>query len=119
VVQPDSSEQHGTHRDVNARTTKAVLQARRRPVRDRDRAYEIDAAESRALAIIGAFRVVAEGNLHDIRDESQSARRSLKHLKNEGLIRTSPLSSDDRAVTLTDRGRDLLESESLSASRRD
>ena len=30
-------------------------------------------------------------------------------LRSEGLIRTSPLSSDDRAVTLTDRGRDLLE----------
>ena len=39
----------------------------------------------------------------------ESSRRSLKHLENEGLIRTSPLSSDDRAVTLTDRGRDLLE----------
>ena len=81
----------------------------RRPVRDRDRVYEIDGAESRALATIGAFRVVAESDLHDIRDDSQSSRRSLKHLEKEGLIRTSPLSSDDRAVTLTDRGRDLLE----------
>jgi DNA-binding PadR family transcriptional regulator len=44
-----------------------------------------------------------------IRDDSQSSRRSLKHLENEGLIRTSPISSDDRAVALTDRGRDLLE----------
>ena len=34
---------------------------------------------------------------------------ALEHLEHEGLIRTSPLSSDDRAVTLTDRGRDLLE----------
>ena len=44
---------------------------------------------------------------------SETTRRArdeaLKHLENEGLIRTSPLSSDDRAVTLTDRGRDLLE----------
>ena len=37
------------------------------------------------------------------RGEASSISRS------EGLIRTSPLSSDDRAVTLTDRGRDLLE----------
>jgi len=44
-----------------------------------------------------------------IRDDSQSSRRSLKHLENEGLTRTSLLSSDDRAVSLTDRGRDLLE----------
>ena len=62
-----------------------------------------------ALATIGAFRVVAESDLHDICDDSQNSPRSLKHLENEGLIRTSPLSSDDRAVTLTDRGHDLLE----------
>jgi DNA-binding PadR family transcriptional regulator len=66
-------------------------------------------AESRALATVGAFRVVAESDLQDIRDDSQNSRRSLKHLEKEGLIRTSPLSSDDRAVTLTDRGRDPLE----------
>ena len=41
--------------------------------------------------------------------DSQSSRRSLKHLANEGLIRTSPLSSDARAVALSDRARDLLE----------
>ena len=81
----------------------------RRPVRERDRVYEIDGAESRTLATIGAFRVVAESDLHDLREDSQSSRRSLKHLANEGLIRTSPLSSDDRAVALSDRGRDLLE----------
>ena len=71
----------------------------REQVRDRDRVYEIDGAESRALATVGAFRVVAESDLHDLRDDSQSSRRSLKHLENEGLIRTSPLSSDDRAVS--------------------
>lgn len=51
----------------------------------------------------------AESDLHNIRDDSQNSRRSLKRLEREGLIRTSPLSSDDRALTLTDRGRDLLE----------
>jgi DNA-binding PadR family transcriptional regulator len=81
----------------------------RRPVQERDRVYEIDGTETRALATIGAFRVIAESDLHDLRDDSQSSRRSLKRLESEGLIRTSPLSSDDRAVTLTDRGRDLLE----------
>src|SRR5688572_25079609 len=81
----------------------------REQVRDRDRVYEIDGSESRTLATIGAFRVVAESDLHDIREDSKSSRRTLKHLEKEGLIWTSPLSSDDRAVTLTDRGRDLLE----------
>ena len=78
-------------------------------VRDRDRVYEIDGGESRALATIGAFRVVAESDLHDVREDAQGSKRSLKHLENEGLIRTSPLRSDDRSVTLTDLGRDLLE----------
>ena len=96
-------------RDVFTRDLDLPRGRDREQVRDRDRVYEIDGAESRALATIGAFRVVAESDLHDIRDDSQSSRRSLKHLENEGLIRTSPLSSDDRAVTLTDRGRDLLE----------
>ena len=80
----------------------------REQVRDRDRVYEIDGDESRALATVGAFRVVAESDLHDIREDSQSSRRSLKHLENEGLIRTSPLSSDNRTIVLTERGRDLL-----------
>jgi DNA-binding MarR family transcriptional regulator len=96
-------------RDVFTKDLDLPSGSERRPVRDRDRVYEIDRAESRALATIGAFRVIAESDLHDLRDESQNSRRSFKHLEKEGLIRTSPLSSDDRAVTLTDRGRDLLE----------
>jgi DNA-binding MarR family transcriptional regulator len=96
-------------RDVFTKDLDRPRGSERRPVLERDRVYEIDGAESRALATIGAFRVVAESDLHDIRDTSQSSRRSLKHLEKEGLIRTSPLSSDNRAVTLTDRGRDLLE----------
>ena len=52
------------------------MDASAEPVRERDRVYEIDGAESRMLATIGAFRVVAESDLHDIRDDSQSSRRS-------------------------------------------
>jgi hypothetical protein len=78
----------------------------RRPVRERDRVYEMNATESRILATVGAFRVVAESDLHDGRDDTRKAQR---HLEQEGLLRTSPLSCDDRAAVLTDRGRDLLE----------
>jgi hypothetical protein len=78
----------------------------RRPVRERDRVYEINGAESRMLATVGAFRVVSESDLHGGRDGAPSAQR---HLEREGLLLSSPLSSDDRAVVLTDRGRDLLE----------
>jgi hypothetical protein len=58
------------------------------------------------LATVGAFRVVSESDLPDGREGTRSAQR---HLERKGLLHTSPLSSDDRAVVLTDRGRDLLE----------
>ena len=96
-------------RDVFTRDLDLPRGREREQVRDRDRVYEIDGAESRSLATIGAFRVIAESDLNDLRDDSGNPRRSARHLEREGLIRTSPLSSDDRAVVLTDRGRDLLE----------
>ena len=96
-------------RDVFTRDLDLPRERERRPVRERDRMHEINGTESRMLGTIGAFRVVSESDLHGLRDDSSNPRRSVRHLENEGLIRTSPLSSDDRAVTLTERGRDLLE----------
>jgi hypothetical protein len=93
-------------RDVFTRDLDLPRGRVRRPVRERDRVYEINGAESRMLATIGAFRVVAESDLDDGRDDTRKAQR---HIEREGLLRTSPLSSDDRAVALTERGRDLLE----------
>ena len=58
------------------------------------------------LATVGAFRVVSESDLHDGRNDTRKAQH---HLEQGGLLRTSPISSDDRAVVLSDRGRDLLE----------
>jgi hypothetical protein len=83
---------------------------RRHAVRERDRVYEIDGAESRILGTVGAFRVVSESDLRDLRDDAGNSRKSVRHLEDEGLVRTHPLSSDDRAVVLTEHGRDLLES---------
>jgi hypothetical protein len=71
--------------------------------------YEINGAESRTLSTIGAFRVVAVSDLNDPRAEQHGSCERLKHLEREGLIQTAPLNSNDRAVTLTARGRDLLE----------
>jgi DNA-binding PadR family transcriptional regulator len=83
-------------------------------VLDRDRVYELNVEDSRMLAAVGAFRVIPERDL-DSRDESRDCRNdSLGHLVDEGLIRTVSLDGHDRGVTLTDRGRDLLE-----ANRRD
>ena len=60
-------------RDVFTKDLDLPRGSERRPVRERDRVYEIDGAESRALATIGAFRVIAESDLHDIRDDSQNS----------------------------------------------
>src|SRR5688572_21008468 len=105
-------------RDVFTRDLDLPRGRERGPVQERDRVYEINGTESRMLATIGAFRVVSETDLHDLRDDSDSSRRSARHLEKEGLIRTSALSSDDRAVTLTDRGRDLLEANRYERSDR-
>jgi hypothetical protein len=92
-------------RDVFTKDLDLPRGRERRPVRERDRVYEINGAESRMLATIGAFRVVAE---RDLRDGCDDTRKAQRHLERHGLLRTSPLSSDDRAVVLTDRGRSLL-----------
>jgi hypothetical protein len=105
-------------RDVFTRGLDLPRGRERRPVRDRDHIYEIDGTESRMLGTIGAFRVVSESDLHDLRHESSNPRHSVRHLENEGLICGCPLSSDDRAVTLTDRGRDLLEANRYERSDR-
>jgi hypothetical protein len=101
----DRSEE-GDPRDVFMKDLDLPRGRERRPVRERDRIYEINGTESQMLATVGAFRVVSESDLHDGLD---GTRRAQRHLEQEGLMRTSPLSSGDRAVTLTERGRDLLE----------
>ena len=93
-------------RDVLTKQLDLPRERERRPVRERDRVHEINGTESRMLATVGAFRVVAESDLHDSRHDTRKAQR---HLEQEGLLLTSLLNSDDRAVALTDRGRDLLE----------
>jgi len=96
-------------RDVFTRDLDLPRGRERQPARERGRVYEIDGTESRMLATIGAFRVVSESDVHDLRAESSNPRHSVRHVEDEGLVRRTPLSSDDRAVVLTDRGQDLLE----------
>lgn len=81
----------------------------RERVRDRDRVHNLDGSEARMLATVGSFRVVAEHDLAGRGDDARQTQQSLRHLENEGLIQRSPLDASDRAVVLTDRGRDLLE----------
>jgi hypothetical protein len=55
-------------RDVFTRDLDLPYGREREQVRAHNRVYEIDGTESRALATIGAFRVLAESDLHDIRE---------------------------------------------------
>lgn len=79
-------------------------------VMDGDHRYELNGNDSRSLATVGAFRVVAERDLRDPRDESSDPREpDLRHLRDEGLMRFVSLDGRERAVTLTDRAHHLLE----------
>ena len=79
-------------------------------VRDRDRDYRLNASDTRTLSTVGAFRVVAELDLRNVRDVSFDVRdRDLRGLEKQGLIQRVPLDGRERAVTLTERGRRLLE----------
>ncbi len=81
---------------------------------DRDRLYELDGDESRSLATIGAFRVIPEQELLDSRDDlSARPEGSIERLRDQRLVRTVSLNRDERAVTLTKAGRDLLEANRL------
>lgn len=81
-------------------------------VHERDHEYTLRGSESRTLSVVGALRVVSSRDLLDHHDRPADPRTGdLRHLREQGLIRTVPLHGHrDVAVVLTDRGRDLIES---------
>jgi len=85
----------------------------RRPVRDRDRWVNLRESEVQMLATAGAFRVVIASDLRDARGRPATPDNGeLRDLRDAGLVETRPyVTGRHRAalVTLTDRGRDLLE----------
>ncbi len=79
-------------------------------VLDGEHRYELNGDDSRTLAAVGAFRVVAERDLRDPRDESVNRQEpDLRHLRDEGLAEFVKLDGRARALTLTERGHHLLE----------
>jgi hypothetical protein len=105
-------------REVFTRDLELPRGSTRERVRVRVRSVNLRASEARTLATVGAFRVVPAHDLRDHADRPTDARaRDLRHLREEGLIRTMPYMLGRRPttlVTLTERGRDVLE-----AARRD
>jgi hypothetical protein len=86
----------------------------REPVSLGDEQYDLRGSEVRSLATVGAFRVVPIDDLRDHGDRAADLwHGDLEHLRCEGLLRH--VASVDREsgtdlVTLTERGRELLES---------
>src|SRR5205814_4150646 len=77
---------------------------------ERENLYELNGEDARMLATIGAFRIVAEHDLDDVRNSSADPRDdTLDHLADEGLIRFVDIDADQRAAVLTDDGLDVLE----------
>jgi hypothetical protein len=95
-------------RDVFLRDVDLPGSLEREVVFDRDDRYELNRDESRSLATVGAFRVVAERDLGGSRADPSHSPRSLAHLHDQKLVRFVSLDGRDRAVTLTKSGRHLL-----------
>jgi DNA-binding MarR family transcriptional regulator len=76
--------------------------------------YQLRGSEARALATIGAFRVVPASDLRDDDGRPGDLRHGdLERLRSAGLIqRVVPAEGEERTalVSLTERGKDLLES---------
>jgi hypothetical protein len=99
-------------RDVFTRDLELPRGHERERVWARDSDVTLRASEVRTLATVGAFRVVPAGDLRDGQDRPLDPHRGdLRHLKDQGLVETIPAIGEDRAlVALTERGRDVLES---------
>jgi hypothetical protein len=101
-------------RDVFTRSLDLPRGTSRRRVRVRDHSFDLRAAEVRILATTGAFRVVPAKDLVDHREKPADARTGdLRRLREAELVHTMPYvvgREKTVLVTLSERGRELLES---------
>jgi hypothetical protein len=106
-------------RDVFARDLDLPRGSSRQRVRVRTQTYRISSSEARTLATVGAFRVVPACDLRDHNERALERHRGdLRRLREAGLVRTMPYMigrTRTTLVTLTDRGRDVLETRRRSA----
>jgi hypothetical protein len=85
----------------------------RERVRVKDREYRLSGDDVRVLATVGAFRVVPASDLRDPNPRTPTRpARDLERLRDLGLVQTTPYvvgRTRTTLVTLTGRGRDVLE----------
>ena len=101
-------------RDVFTRGLALPRGGRRQRIRVHGHSYELRGSDVRLLATVGAFRAVPLRDLDACNGRGREGRdRDIDHLRSAGLIETRPFGagrSRTTLVTLTERGRDLLES---------
>jgi DNA-binding MarR family transcriptional regulator len=102
------------HRDAFTQHLDLPRGLERERVHAHDHDYQLRGSEARALATIGAFRVIPAKDLRDDAGRPGDIRHGdLERLRSAGLIRAvTPLDREGRTtvVTLTERGREVLES---------
>jgi hypothetical protein len=111
----------GEGRDPLSRGLDLPRGPHREKVRVRGRDYELSGNDVRVMTKVGAFRVVPANELRasNPRTPTRPA-RDLERLREHGLVKTMPYvvgRTRTTLVTLTDRGRDLLEARRLPDSR--
>ena len=101
-------------RDVFSRNLDMPRGPRRERVRVNAHDYKLSGDDVRALATVGAFRVVPANELRESNPRTPTRpARDLERLRDHGLIKTMPYvvgRTRTTLVTLTERGRAVLES---------
>lgn len=113
-AQPEFAEASEESRDTFARTLDMPRGPLREKVREHARDYQLSGEDVRVMATVGAFRVVPASEIRDSNPRTPTRpARDLERLREHGLIKTMPYvvgRTRTTLVTLTERGRDLLES---------
>ena len=104
------SNRHSEDRDLFGQHLDLPRGETRERIEGRDRDHLLNENETRALATIGAFRVVPIDDL--VANESHISDADLRHLSDEGLITRETLTDtagSQHIVSLTPEGKDLLD----------
>lgn len=113
-AQPEFAEASEESRDTFTRTLDMPRGPHREKVRVHARDYQLSGEDVRVMATVGAFRVVPASEIRDSNPRTPTRpARDLERLREHGLIKTMPYvvgRTRTTLVTLTERGRDLLES---------